>query len=903
MAAYTHVVSEQYSGGDRSQSAVDDLLSLALSRPREALARARQVLRAQPDSYAASVAHQVVGIVLREFGDVDAGVREVRTALRLARRTGLAEREADVLATLGVALVYSGRTTAGLNAFGRALENSGGVMSGRVLVRRGMALLELGRYRAALEDLQHATAIARRGDEPLWLARAVNARAVVYLALGQATRADADFLTAERLYVQAGQELGSTYTVHNRAVVAFSTGDLLSALTLLDQTAERYERLNVVVPRLATNRCAVLLAAGLTDDALAVADAAVRDIEERRGESATSTAAASSSTGSTRFRAELLLTAANCALAAARPQAAIDRAQSALLLFRSQRSRWWQAHAAAALLQSQYATGKVSKRLLGESSRVALRLSALGSREAVQAHVLAGRAAVQLGLADDARRHFVAAAQCRRGGPALVRASGWLGEALRAQAAGDTRQMLAACRRGLAILDEHQLTLGASELRARATAHGGEFAMIAQRHAAGLQRPRLLLSWSERWRATALAVPAVRPPADDELVTGLTALRYITRRLEQARLAPSGSSQREQQRLEQEQRRLEGAVRDRALRAPATARKREAFSIPLLLDELADTQLVEIVDVDGVLHCLLCDRDGVRQYTAGHAAAVNQAADFARHALRRLARTGPADNAAGALAILARAGPRLQDELLGPAAQCLGDRPVVIVPPGKMHAIPWSLLPVLRDRAFSVAPSASAWLRARAAPEPPRRRVLLASGPGLTTADAEVEALAKLYGDATVLDQAAATTENVLRELDGAWLAHIAAHGTFRADSPLFSSLRLHDGPLTVYDLERLGRAPYRLILASCESGVAAPAGADELLGLVSSLLPLGTAGIVASVVPVNDEAVVPAMLALHHHLHAGQTLAEALQAVRRAPGADPIQQAIPMSLLALGAA
>jgi CHAT domain-containing protein len=166
-----------------------------------------------------------------------------------------------------------------------------------------------------------------------------------------------------------------------------------------------------------------------------------------------------------------------------------------------------------------------------------------------------------------------------------------------------------------------------------------------------------------------------------------------------------------------------------------------------------------------------------------------------------------------------------------------------------------------------------------------------------------VPALTEFYRDATVLQGLEATAERVLAALDGAWLAHIAAHGTFRADSPLFSSLQMHDGPLTVYDLERLGRAPYRIVLASCESGVVAPAGADELLGLVSSLLPLGTAGIIASVVALNDEAVVPAMLDLHRHLRAGRTLAEALQGIRCGPGADPLQQAIPMSLLALGAA
>ena len=81
--------------------------------------------------------------------------------------------------------------------------------------------------------------------------------------------------------------------------------------------------------------------------------------------------------------------------------------------------------------------------------------------------------------------------------------AGWLGEALRAEAAGRPGRMLAACRRGLDVLDEHRLTLGASELRAQATVHGAELAALAQRHAARARRPRLLLTWSERWRATA----------------------------------------------------------------------------------------------------------------------------------------------------------------------------------------------------------------------------------------------------------------------------------------------------------------------------------------------------------------------------------------------------------------
>ncbi len=250
-----------------------------------------------------------------------------------------------------------------------------------------------------------------------------------------------------------------------------------------------------------------------------------------------------------------------------------------------------------------------------------------------------------------------------------------------------------------------------------------------------------------------------------------------------------------------------------------------------------------------------------------------------------------------------RTAPQLQDTLLGPAAAQLDDdRPVVIVPPSRLHSIPWALLPVLGDRVFSVAPSAGAWLRAHTAPAPPGRPVTLARGPGLATEGAEVPLIAPLYQRATVLSGGEATASRVLSALDGAWLAHIAAHGSFRADSPLFSSLRMADGPLTVYDFEQLRRAPYWLVLPSCDSGVLAPAGADELLGLVSSLLPLGTAGMVASVAPLNDHASVPLMLELHRRLQSGASLAGALCAVRRGVSNDPVLRAAAWSLVALGA-
>ncbi len=864
---------------------MDDLVALATSRPWAALTRARAVLAGRPGPHDASVAHQAAGIVLRDFGDVEAGVRELRQALRQARRTGLAEREADVLAGLGVALFYAGRTAAGLAAFEAALRRSSGVLAAQVLYRRGILCVRLGRFPAALEDARHAVAVLRRAGDTLWTARALNLRASAYLRLGSTSRADADYVSAIRLYSTIGQELEALAPMLNRALTAYASGDLPAALAYLDAATPSYQRLKVPTITLRVKRCAVLLAAGLAGDALAEAEAALGEIEEIHGHLTE--------------KADLLLMAANCALAAAQPQAALDWARAAYRLYRTQRRSWQQAHSARVVIEARDKVGPVSAPLLREANRAAARLDELGSSDAAQAHLLAGRVALELGRRDDAERHLAALARTRRRGPALSRVSGWLGEALRAEAAGRPSQMLTACRRGLDVLDEYRLALGASELRAQATVHGAELAALAQRHAAQARQPRLLLTWSERWRATAWAVPPVRPSADAELNAGLAALRTVTRGLDEARIQgmPSASLQKEQLRLETE-------VRASALRARGNGRwTRAPFSPADLLDELGPAQLVEIVDVDGDLHVLICGSGRIRQFAAGQASDALKAADFARFALRRLARSRPGADPASALAVLDQAGPALQHALLGPAVRHLGDGPVIIVPTGKLHPIPWAILPALKDRVTSVAPSAAAWMRAHRAPEPRHRHVVLARGPGLVSDGAEVPELAKLYDDVTVLDDAAATADKVLSALDGAWLAHIAAHGIFRADSPLFSSLRMQDGPLTVYDFERLNRAPYRLVLSSCEGAVLAPAGANELLGLASSLLPLGTAGIIAGLVPLNDQALVPLMVDLHGHLRAGRTLAESLYRVRRALKDDPVQHATATSLVAMGAA
>src|SRR5215218_6825712 len=387
-----------------------DLLPLALSRPNEALERARTILARDPGPIAASIARQAIGIVLREYGDVEAAVDELRIARRLARRAGSAGREADVLGTLGVALIFAGRSTSGRNALDAAVRQSTGHSHRRMLFRRGAALLILGRHREALEDLNTAIIAMRAADDQTWEARALQERAVSYLASGLARRAVADLRRAEELFGASGQELESAEVTVNRGLVALRLGDLPEALSCFDKAAERFQRLGTPEPDLSMHRCAALTAAGLFGEAMHEAEAAIGQLDQIHGRPTK--------------RAELLLTAAKCALAAGEPATAVARATDARRLFDRQGRRWWRAHAELARVSALVAAGPATAALLRDAQRCVRELSELSSPDQPLAQLAAGRVALALGRTAVASEHLAAAAADRRHGPLAAAVTG-----------------------------------------------------------------------------------------------------------------------------------------------------------------------------------------------------------------------------------------------------------------------------------------------------------------------------------------------------------------------------------------------------------------------------------------------------------------------------------------------
>jgi CHAT domain-containing protein len=287
------------------------------------------------------------------------------------------------------------------------------------------------------------------------------------------------------------------------------------------------------------------------------------------------------------------------------------------------------------------------------------------------------------------------------------------------------------------------------------------------------------------------------------------------------------------------------------------------------------------VALDGDLFAVTLVGGRARLHRLGAEAQVEKEVGSLRFGLRNLATARPGSRAAEGMAqVVATVAERLDALLLEPLK--LEDRPLVLVPTGALHALPWSMLPSLAERPVAVAPSLRLWFRAATEPQPARPKQVFVAGPRLPAATEEVEVLAHRHPEALTLTHDEATVDNVARALDGADSVHIAAHGRFRDDNPLFCSLELADGNVTVYDLERLKQVPQRIVLSSCESGLSAVHAGDELMGFTAALFALGTCTLIAAVVPVPDEATKGLMLALDEELSKGTQPAQALVNARQ---------------------
>ncbi len=840
-------------------------VELSRHRPPEAANLASdlcdQAIRAA-DVEAVSVAQRALGLAARELGDLTAAELHLRRSVLTATEAGLGQREGEARMTLASALSMSGRTDDALEQADLAAVVLAGADAARLQVQRALILQRLGRHDEALEGYRKALHAFGLLGLDADRARVWFNRSVLLAYRGDFSGAESDLRQAEGCYVELGLGVAAAEVRHNLGFVAALQGDVPGALSCYDAAADEFRRLGAARPAAVLDRCQALLAVGLADEALRLAQEAVGHLQ---------------TTGMEVDLAEARLVLAQAALSGGDYPRAQAESHLAREAFVAQGRAAWAALARHVALRAAWGGEQLGQGGWGEARATADELEQSGwMGAAADARLIAARFALAAGRVDEAESELMRTSLARRSGPVDLRSRAWHAEAMLRLARNDRRGASAALRAGLRILDQHRATLGATELRASAAAQATDLASLGLGLALASGRPARVLAWAERWRAGLHRMPAARPPSDPGIATALEGLRLVVREVDEALLAGQSASS-----LVRRQAALEGSIRRRARHS--AGRQVPGLSRPLDIGELAERlgerALVEVVEAQGTLHAVTVAGGRVRLWPLGPYAEVTTEVSQIRFSLSRLAHgRGSVASREAATTALTHGARRLDHLVLEPLAHELGDRPLVVVPTGALHGLPWAVLPSCRGCSVSVAPSAAQWLLAeRRAPSGPPFRAVLVAGPGILHGQAEVAELAPFHPGATSLTGTSATVSAVGKALRQTDVAHLAAHGTFRADNPLFSCLHLSDGPLTVYDLEALPSVPQHVVLSACDAGVSSVAPGDELIGLAAVLLALGARTVVASVLPVPDEATSCLMVEFHRRLVTGTNTATAL--------------------------
>ena len=877
------------SGESRLVLAASEALAMASIDPHRASTLAHGVLaKAEEtgDVLAASVAERALGGVAQELHDLVESEAHLCRAINHADAGGFPEAAAEARMALMGTLAYSGDYSGALREGDRAAGVLQGVARARLEMVRAKIHAHQGRLDEAVRGFQRALPVLRTAGDRLSEACAYEGRAMTHYLRGAFTASESDLRRAEALLVDLGETRRAAGTrVHLGMAVALR-GDIPEALAWFDRAKE----LNVSAEADAMvliDRSEVLLRARLTSEARVNAEMAVRKLTEE-GEAA--------------YVAIARLKLAESALAQGDYETAGRVAEQARRAFARQERTSWATLARHVTLQAAWMSGGRSPAMLTSARRTANELATAGlTLASLDARLVAARIALDLGRQRIARRELDVARAARNRGPVQLRARAWHAEALLRQADGDRRGTESALLAGVRLLERYRATLGATDLRAHASGHTADLAAMGVGLAIDEGNSERTLNWIERCRAGSLRLRPARPPDDSRLADSLSQLRAVVAKLDAAAMAGRPTAE-----LEAGQEELEEVVRRRARHATGIlAASLEPPPVAGAIKRAAvDHALIEIVHHDGVLHAVVVSGGRAILRRLAPTAEVESEVDGVGFALKRLAfgRGSPASLEAAREAVVF-GGKRLDALLLDPVAADVGDRPLVVIPTGRLHAVPWSVVPSCTGRPVSVAPSAGLWLRTtQRADRAGKGRVVLVAGPHLDQAGSEIAALARGYPNALRLTGREATCEAVSAALDGASLAHVAAHGCFRADNPLFSSLQLVDGPLTVYDLECLRHAPTTLVLSACESGLTDVQVGDELMGLASAVFALGTTTLIASLFPVPDSATRRLMLALHAGLRAGLSAGAALvRAQRRVAGSGPTGMAAAAAFVCFG--
>lgn len=811
----------------------------------------------------------LLGRARRSLGEIDLAERDLREAVAAGESVGDDELVADAHLALAGVLSFSGRSQESKVHLDIVDRRGSDAQRTYAALQRAAVDQRMGRLREALATYDALLPTLRTAAARVDTALVLMNSGLIRTETGGTRRAIEDLRSARAIFAEEGHRFGAAQTWHNLGCAYAARGDLPGAMHHFDSAAEQFAALGHAAPELDVDRIETLIAAGLLHDAADLASTVADTLH----------AAGDHSHG-----AMVWLLRARIALLFDDRQASGHFADHAAALFQQQGAVAW--HFVARLQGFMARDGHPD-----ELTELGVALdSAMNARGAATAFGLASVAATRIGDTDRARLLADGcAARARRVGVLEVALLVAYARAVLEAQEGNPRGALRHARQGLRVLEDRRATLVASDARAAIAAHSRQLVTVGLEVAAGTGSTATLLEWVERGRVSAALASPAHPLHDEDLTEGLGELRALSGaiRAGEAQGTDHGA-------LLVELRRRERALHRRMVRQSPTAgpgresgRATGAWRPPPMTTVrqcAGGTSLAALCVVGDRLLAVRVGRRHARRVDLAAAADVVSIVRSVESSLRLANTPGRPPAAADVAITLLRRGLTALDGTVGPVLS--GDGAVSLVVPEWLHAVPWHLLPSVVGRPVTVAPSVSWWTAARAAGSTASGRdcgpAVAVAGPRLRHARAEAVAAAARYPGGRALVDGHATVDAVTHALATAGVLHIACHGRFRRDNPLWSALELTDGPLFGYDLQRLPRVPPTVVLSGCETGTGAQTG-DRLLGLAPILLERGARAVLASLGIVGDTVTTrDTMSALHARVAAGCSPAEALAELDR---------------------
>ena len=216
----------------------------------------------------------------------------------------------------------------------------------------------------------------------------------------------------------------------------------------------------------------------------------------------------------------------------------------------------------------------------------------------------------------------------------------------------------------------------------------------------------------------------------------------------------------------------------------------------------------------------------------------------------------------------------LYTKLLAPLENFLENRRLTIVPIRELHYVPFNALfdgrkYTIEKREVNYAPSATVLQFCLSKPRRKLENALLVAyaDERIPLVRREIEHLQKTFRRTKILAGNGATVSDFTKQAKQFDVLHLGCHGEYRPDNPLFSSLHLADGAITVRDVCSQKLKAGLVTLSACETGLNSIFAGDEILGLTRGFLTAGVSSLVLSLWTVNDEATAELMKSFYGQL------------------------------------